>query len=157
MDAYYQALAAADTKRQSALDGRGILSDSGLLKFTQYFIETALDQVKFFYELLDPKRLSERVDIYFELRRREAITGLGGKHLPKLRPEVKTIYKELLTTKTGSLDRVELQKMCNLGEKTIRTILSQMVEEQLVMAPPRKPVTLSLSPNSVEILFPRLW
>ncbi|WP_422451452.1 Fic family protein [Endozoicomonas sp. ALC066] len=157
VDSYYQALAAADMERQGSSDGRGMLSDRGLLKFTTYFIETALDQVKFFYELLDPKRLVERVDIYFEMRNRQAITGLDGSHLPKMRPEVKTIYKELLTTRTGELERTEIQGMFNLGERTIRTILSQMVDERLVSAPPRKPVSLSLSPNSVEILFPRLW
>ena len=157
VDAYYQALAAADMERQGSSDGRSILSDKGLLKFTEYFIDTALDQVKFFYELLDPKRLSERVDIYFEMRNRQAITGLDGSHLPKLRPEVRTIYKELLTTRKGTLERSEIQGMFKLGERTVRTILTQMVEERLVTAPPRKPVSLSLSPNSIEILFPRLW
>lgn len=157
VDAYYQALASADMERQGSSDGRGILSDKGLLTFTKYFIETALDQVKFFYELLDPKRLSERVDIYFEMRNRQAITGLDGSDLPKLRSEVKTIYKELLTRRTGSMERAEVHSMFNLGERTIRTILSQMVKERLISAPPRKPISLSLSPNSAEILFPRLW
>ncbi|WP_447649166.1 hypothetical protein [Pseudomonas abietaniphila] len=47
LDTYYAALRAADHVRKGDLDGRGELSDSGLLKFTDYFIATALEQVRF--------------------------------------------------------------------------------------------------------------
>ena len=70
VDAYYAALDAADQPRKGDLDGRGELSDSGLLTFTRYFVETALDQVTYFSSLLEPRMLNQRIDIYFQQRQR---------------------------------------------------------------------------------------
>ena len=70
---YYAALNSADMERQGSHDGRGILSDRGLLTFTEYFIQTALDQVNYFACLLEPQKLSERIEVYFEMRSRGAL------------------------------------------------------------------------------------
>ena len=69
VDAYYSALRAADHVRKSDLDGRGELSDNGFLKFTKYFITTALEQVRFVSALLEPRTLNRRIDHYFQMRR----------------------------------------------------------------------------------------
>ncbi|MBN2992683.1 Fic family protein [Pseudomonas cedrina subsp. fulgida] len=155
VEAYYAALKAADHPRKGDLDGRGQLSDSGLLNFTRYFIETALDQVKYFSSLLEPHRLTQRIDIYFEMRKRGALTNSKGDVLPALRIEARDIYKSLLYH--GDKQRSEIQEMLGLSERSVRTILAQMAEERLITSDPRKPISLSLSPNSIELLFPHLW
>lgn len=153
--AYYDALSAADTPRQGVTDGRGILSDKGLLKFTEYFIETALDQVKYFSSLLEPQKLRERIEVYFEMRARGVLTNSRGELLTPLKPEAKQIYNQLLYS--GSKTRPELMESLNVSERTLRTIISQMEDAGLVKAPAKQPITLSLSPSSIELLFPHLW
>lgn len=153
--AYYDALSAADTPRQGVTDGRGILSDKGLLKFTEYFIETALDQVKYFSSLLEPQKLRERIEVYFEMRARGVLTNSRGELLTPLKPEAKQIYNQLLYS--GAKTRPEFMESLGVSERTLRTIISQMEEAGLVKAPAKQPITLSLSPSSIELLFPHLW
>ncbi|MGE7812225.1 Fic family protein [Pseudomonas sivasensis] len=155
VESYYQALSGADHPRKGDLDGRGILSDSGLLKFTQYFIETALDQVNYFSSLLEPHKLNQRIDIYFEMRKRGALITSRGDALAPLRIEAREVYKTLLYH--GDQSRAEIQALLQVGERTTRTILAQMAEERLISSDPKKPISLSLSPNSIELLFPHLW
>jgi len=94
--AYYRALSEAD-KANSGHDGRGILSQSGLVLFTKYFIDTALDQVNFFTELLEPRKLGVRIDYYFELRAKGGFPSEAGEEdLPLLKITARDIYKLLL-------------------------------------------------------------
>ena len=155
IDAYYVALAKADSPRKGDFDGRGILSDEGLLEFTKYFIQVALDQVRYFTGLLEPQRLNDRIDIYFEMRSRGAFVSSSGKPLPPLAEGARDIYRKLLYN--GPQQRNDLQNMLKVSERTCRTIISQMKEDKLVVAPLKKPVALALSPNSIELLFPHLW
>ncbi len=154
-EAYYEALGWADTERQGRNDGRGILSNKGLLKYSEYFIQTALDQVKYFSALLEPKKLNERIDVYFEMRSRGALLSADGDTLPIIRIEARDIYRKLLYS--GSQQRTAIQKMLNISESAVRTIINQMEKAGLVIAPPRKPISIALSPSSIEFLFPHLW
>ncbi len=153
--AYYNALARADMTRQGSTDGRGILSDRGLLYFTNYFVETALDQIKYFSALLEPKKLDERIAVYFEMRSRGALMSANGKTLPILKIEARDIYRKLLYS--GPQTRSELQKLLGVSEGTLRVLISQMEKAGLVKAEPKKPISLRLSPSSIELLFPHLW
>lgn len=154
-EAYYSALSKADWPRKGDLDGRGKLSDDGLLEFTKYFINVALDQVTYFTSLLEPQKLNNRIDYYFEMRSRGAMVSAQGETLPPLREEARDVYRKLLYS--GPQQRSELQHMLNVSERTCRTIISQMERDRLVVAPLKKPVFLALSPNSIEMLFPHLW
>lgn len=154
--AYYDMLNAADHPRKGDHeDGRGILSDSGLLRWTQYFTETALDQVQYFSTQLDPDQLSKRIDVYFEMRSRGALSDGKGNPLPELRIEARDVYKTLLYM--GDQPRAELQASLGVGERTTRGLLSQMSKEGLITLDGRKPVSLNLSRHSIEFLFPYLW
>lgn len=154
-EAYYQALSRADMVRQGTTDGRGILSDKGLLQFTEYFFDIALDQVKYFSALLEPRKLDERINYYFEMRNRGALVSSTGETLKPLKPESKDLYFKLL--RDGPQHRIDLQGAINTSERTLRTIVSQMSDAGLVSAPAKKPVELELSPSSIEMLFPHLW
>lgn len=155
VEAYYAALNAADHPRKGDLDGRGELSDSGLLIFTRYFVETALDQVKYFSSLLEPRMLSQRIDIYFQQRYQGVFVSGKGEVLPTLRLEAREVYKELLYH--GDQQRADIQTKLGFSERTTRTLLSQMAREGLIKLDGRKPVSLNLSRHSIEFLFPSLW
>ena len=123
--------------------------------FTNYFVETALDQVKYFSALLEPKKLDERIAVYFEMRSRGALMSAKGKTLPILKIESRDIYTKLLYS--GPQSRSELQKMLGISEGALRALISQMEKAGLVKAEPKKPISLRLSPSSIELLFPHLW
>lgn len=153
-DAYYNALAQADMPRQGETDGRGILSKRGLVFFTKYFIDTALDQVNFFNNLLEPSALRTRMDIYFEFRSKGAIADINGKKTI-LKIEARDIYKLLVDR--GPLNRSEISTHFGKSEQTLRPIINQMRDEGLLKAEPRKPIEPKLSPNIVETVFPGIW
>lgn len=154
-EAYYNALAQADMPRQGATDGRGILSDKGLLYFTEYFINTAIDQLDYFSGLLEPQALNQRIDMYFDLRCKTEMITTDGARLPQLHTATRILYKELLNG--GELLRSSAKERLGVEDRTMGTIIKQMKEAGLIKAPARKPIELDLSPSSIEILFPRLW
>jgi len=155
VDAYYAALKAADQIRGSDPNDRGELSERGLLTFTEYFIGTALDQVRYFSSLLEPQSLSQRIEFYFEMRSRGAFPSAHKEGLPILRIEAKTAYLELLTK--GPMQRGELQAELKMTDHGIRALLLQMANEGLINLDGRKPVSLNLSRHSIEFLFPALF
>lgn len=155
VEAYYAALRAADHPRKGDLDGRCELSNSGLLVFTRYFVETALDQVQYFSSLLEPQILGDRIDSYFELRKRGAYTNRKAQILSPLRIEARDIYKTLLYQ--GDQQRADIQARLRVGEGTTRRILTQMASEGLIDLDGHKPVSLNLSPDCIGFLFPHLW
>lgn len=153
--AYYEALGRADMPRQGGDDGRGLLSDRGLMDFTNYFIDTAIDQVEYFTSLLNPQALNQRIASYFDIRCREEMIIDRGVKLPKLHPGTRIVYKQLLTS--TEMTRQEVSDLLGVEERTTHTIIQQMKAAGLIQTPPRKPIKLDLSPSSIEILFPRLW
>lgn len=153
--AYYAALSQADKPRQGDTDGRGTLSDSGLIYFIKYFIDTALDQVKYFSDLLEPRKLGIRVDYYFELRAKGGLPGSSGEELPLLKIAARDIYRLLL--EKGAMSRGAIIQHLGKGEQTLRPVFKQMHSEGLISAKPKRDVELKLSTTAVEFLFPRLW
>lgn len=155
VEAYYGALAAADHLRRGDLDGRGELSDSGLLKFTEYFIATALEQVRYFSSLLEPRMLSQRIDNYFEMRNQGALPSTTGMELPVLRIEAQKVYRYLFNY--GPMQRSEIRAKLSMSESFVHDLLNQMVDEGLVYQEGYKTVSLRLSRHSIEFLFPGLF
>jgi Fic family protein len=153
--AYYEALAKADRARNGNYDGRGTLSDSGVIEFTKYFVDTALDQVKYFSALLEPRNLGTRVDIYFEMRAKGALPDSEGNSLPIIKITARDIYRLLLDR--GSMNKRAICSHIGKGEQTLRPIFKQMQNEGLINAKPKQDVELNLSTTSVEVLFPQLW
>lgn len=60
---YRNLLTACDMKRRNDLDGAGGLSEEALVAFTNFFLETAIDQVDFMRVLIQPERMEARVKL----------------------------------------------------------------------------------------------
>ncbi len=58
---YKQHLINCDRPRRNDLDGRGNLSEEALAEFTEFFLKTCLDQVRFMEQLVRPDRLRGRI------------------------------------------------------------------------------------------------
>ncbi|APO84305.1 Fic family protein [Pseudomonas putida] len=155
VEEYYAALNAADHVRKGDLDGRGELSDGGLLKFTEYFIATALEQVRYFTSLLEPRILSQRIGYYFEMRKRGALPTTTSVELPILRIEACDVYRDLLYH--GPMQRSEIQAKLGMSERSTCNLLSQMADEGLINLDGHRPLSLKLSRYSIEFLFPALF
>lgn len=154
-NAYYAALRAADGVRKGSLDGRGELSESGLLRFTEYFITTALEQVSFVSSLLEPHTLNQRIDRYFQMRTCRALLIADGSSLPTLRVEALHLYRSLL--EIGAMQYSEIQARLSLGESTTRELLGQMLTEGLIDIDRDGQVSMRLSGHSIPTLFPDLF
>ncbi|MCV4275813.1 hypothetical protein OH710_24530 [Pseudomonas capsici] len=155
VDAYCSALKAADHVRKGDLDGRGELSDSGLLKFTEYFITTALDQVRFVSALLEPCTLTRRIDHYFQMRHQSALPTASVPALPILRVEALYLYRSLL--ERSSMSYPEIQARMGLGESTTRDLLSQMISEGLVAMDEHGRISMKLPWHFTMTIFPDLF
>lgn len=152
---YYHALSRADMVRQGTTDGRGVLSDKGLIEFMNYFLDTGLDQVNFFKGILDPYNLSERINYYFTMRSKGVAQDLNGNTLPKLKIEAREIYKLILEAKQP-LTRKEIYETLGKSDKTLGPVVRQMQDEHFIEAKPKQPVKILISNQSIEWLFPHL-
>jgi Fic family protein len=63
---YKAHLIACDQPRQGDLDGRGSRSEAALAAFTEFFLQTCIDQVTFMEQLVQPNKLRERIRRWVE-------------------------------------------------------------------------------------------
>lgn len=143
---YKSLLMAADEPRRGDLDGRGALSQSALVEFCQFFLETCLDQVRYMRELLQPAELQRRMELY---ARDEEAAG----RLPK---RSFALLREALLS--GELDRGRVPAIIDASERTARRVISALIERRLLVSEShRAPVRLGFPIDIVERWFPRLY
>jgi Fic family protein len=145
-DAYFSALAGADEHRRGDLDGRGNLSNQGLLDFCTFFLQTALDQVVFMSGLFDLDGLQRRMAGYVE---RQASFG----ELPS-----ESIYLLREALLRGEFPRGEAARITGRPERTARRILRDLLDQHLLTAESEKgPVRLAFPAKVAGYYFPRLY
>lgn len=133
----------ADTPRQGDLDGRGNLSLKALVEFVQWFLEVALDQVRFMAGLFELGNLAQRLTQYVE-------------RSDRLKPEAARLLHEALVR--GEFERGEASRIAGLPERTARRVLNDLVDEGLLASDtPKGPVSLRFPAASLDRLFPRLY
>jgi len=143
---YLAALEGADAHRQGDMDGRGNLSNRGLIRFCTFFLETALDQIDFMTGLLDLDDLQKRMAGYVE---RQVSFG-------ELAPEASCLLREALLR--GEVPRGEAARITGRPERTARRILKSLLDKKLLVADSEKgPVRLSFPAGVAGYYFPRLY
>lgn len=111
---YKRHLMACDQPRQGDLDGRGNLSEKSLAEFTEFFLQSCIDQVTFMEKLVQPDKLRERIRLWVE---EEIRTGV----LPaKAGPLLEAILYR------GELPRGEIPRIVGTGERQARRIVSAL-------------------------------
>ena len=145
-DAYMSALAGADKHRQGDLDGRGNLSQKGLISFCRFFLETALDQITFMDQLFDLDGMKKRIAAYVE---RQVAFGSLQKNSGYLL-EAALFH--------GKLPRGEAQRILNMPERSARRVLKELLDQKLLTSDTVKgPVRLAFPAKVVAYYFPRLY
>lgn len=146
---YYNFLVKADKDRQGDYDGRGILSEKGLVEFIRFLIETCLDQIDFMDNML---RLSD-----FEARLTQMLAAEATKEATKaLKVEAAIPLAYLGTVK--EMERTRFKGMMGLAERTADRVLADLFKLGIVTSrSPKGPVELALPIHLFRYLFPRLW
>lgn len=145
-DTYKSLLKDADSDRRGALDGRGTLSQSALIKFCEFFLSTCIDQVDYMGSLLDFTQLSERMRIYIE-------EEIALKKLPK---GSYALLREALLI--GEFERGKAAELTGYKERAARDILNALVKKGLLVSDtPKSAVRLGFPIDVVERWFPLLY
>lgn len=145
VDRYKALLMEADEPRRHDTDGRGSLSLSSLVQFTDFFLEACVDQVRFMENLLEPGTLATRIEQYVA---READTGtLPRRSFPLIREALHM----------GHVERGAAAALLGVGERQARNIVADLIERGLLISDsPRSPLRLGFPTAAVDAWFPRL-
>jgi Fic family protein len=143
---YKARLADADSWRESDTDGRGSLSQRGLIDFCEFFLTVCVDQVRFMEQLLEPAGLLDRV-------RRYCAEQLERKAMPKGAFEV---LREIILL--GPLPRAKVTEVTGYKERQARSVVSALIDLELLSAESaRAPLRLHIPHEVVSAWFPRLY
>lgn len=141
---YYAKLAIADQDRQGDLDGRGTLSERGLVEFCEFFLSTMLNQMDFMLGIL---KLDSVISRYARLMHEV---------FPKKSELCLRIIKELWTF--GETPRGKICEITGMSERASRAILSELESKGFVKSDSLKtPVHINISADISEQIFPNLF
>ena len=152
---YMAALSQADAKRRNDYDGRGNLSNETLVAFCRFFLSTCLDQIDFMEGLLRLDGLLERIKGYVSMREAKLIAAPTPRDQP-LKSEAAYMLQEILLR--GEVGRGEVIRVSGMAERTGRMLLSQLLDEGLLVSDtPKGAVRLGLPTHVAGLLFPDLY
>ena len=148
---YKALLATADAPRQGDLDGRGALTEKGLLGFCDYMLGTAIDEVSYMSNLLDLTLLRKRIHGYIQAR--------NDFRVPDMTDSLKTNAALVLHTAFihGELGRAQAVELCAMPERSARRLLSQLKSEGLLSETSSKsPLRWEIPEHAEPWYFPQL-
>jgi hypothetical protein len=144
---YYAALAEADRPRQGDLDGRGALSEAGLVSFCRFFLETMLDQIRFMNGLLALPTLRTRIERYFQV---EELA------VDRYREEVMKVVRVLVDE--GEMPRHRVRDITGKGATVSAEIIKIALAEGYIETPSDKGVLrIAFPTNILPGYFPQLF
>ncbi|MDE0695108.1 MAG: Fic family protein [Boseongicola sp.] len=143
---YKARLAAADHPRRGGRDGRGNLTQSGLLSFCKFFLERSIDQVAFMEGLLDPTELLRRIEIHIEEEMRAKRLEKGSF----------VVLREAALA--GQVERAKIPMLTNYEERAARKVTAALVRRGMLVADNhRAPLRLAIPMDAAERWFPLLY
>jgi len=149
-DRYKELLERADYPRQGGHDGRGLLSETGLIAFCDFMLDVSLDQIDYISQLLQVDQIRDRIQRYIAARNDARVVGLG-----EIKPvAAMVLYNAFLL---GKLDRSTALELCAMPERTARRLLSQLREEGLLSETSSKsPLYWEIPQHAEPWYFPQL-
>lgn len=143
---YKKLLAQADGPREGDRDGRGNLTQRGLIEFCKFFLDRSLDQIRFMSNLLEPATLLIRMEIHIE-------EEIRAKRL--LRGSFAVLREAVLA---GEVERAKIPMLTGYEERGARNVTAALVERgMLTAASHRAPLRLSFPADVAERWFPNLY
>ncbi|WP_026350199.1 Fic family protein [Bordetella sp. FB-8] len=146
-EARYKALLAqADRPREGGLDGRGNLTQRGLIEFCKFFLDRSVDQIRFMSGLLEPATLLTRIEIHIEeeVRAKRLLRGSFA------------VLREAVMS--GEVERSKIPALTGYEERGARNVTAGLVERgMLTAATHRAPLRLAFPVDVAERWFPNLY
>lgn len=146
---YYGLLAAADEPRRGDLDGRGNLTEQGLLDWTAYVLDLCLDQVVFMEGLLSLDGMKERMAACLAYEEQVVRQGVRTQSLRAL---------HYLFAAQSELERADFKAMLGLGDRLATAQISALLRRGLLETDsPYGRLRLGVPMHVLRFYFPRLW
>ena len=148
-ETYYARLAAADEPRAGDLDGRGNLSESGLLGWMDYVLEVCLDQVDFMSKQLSLDGMKDRMAACLAYEEQVVRQGVRTESLRAL---------HYLFAAQAELDRADFKAMLGLGDRQATAQVSALLKRGLLLTDsPYGKLKLGVPQHALRFYFPNLW
>ena len=145
-DGYKALLAQADRPREGDLDGRGNLTQRGLVEFCKFFLDRSVDQIRFMSSLLEPVTLLTRMEIHIEeeVRAKRLLRGSFA------------VLREAVMN--GEVERSKIPALTGYEERGARNVTAGLVDRgMLAAATHRAPLRLAFPADVAERWFPNLY
>ncbi len=143
---YKGLLSQADGPREGDRDGRGNLTQRGLIEFCRFFLEQSIDQVGFMSSLLEPSTLLTRMEIHVEeeVRAKRLLRGSFA------------VLREAVIS--GEVERSKIPKLSGYEERGARNVTAALVDRgMLTAASHRAPLRLAFPADVADRWFPNLY
>ncbi|MDS1138910.1 Fic family protein [Pusillimonas sp. SM2304] len=143
---YKSLLAQADRPREGDLDGRGNLTQRGLIEFCKFFLDCSVDQIRFMSGLLEPATLLTRMEIHIEEEVRAK----------RLLPGSFAVLREAVMS--GEVERSKIPSLTGYEERGARNVTAKLVKRgMLTAATHRAPLRLAFPSDVADRWFPNLY
>ena len=146
-EARYKALLAqADGPRGGDRDGRGNLTQQGLIEFCKFFLDQSLDQIRFMAGLIEPSMLLTRMEIHVEeeIRAKRLLRGSFA------------VLREAMIS--GEVERSNIPSLTGYEERGARNVTAALVQRGILTASShRAPLRLAFPADVAERWFPNLY
>lgn len=143
---YKALLAQADGPREGDRDGRGNLTQRGLIAFCKFFLDQSVDQIRFMSGLLEPETLLTRIEIHVEEETR-------ARRLPR---GSFAVLREAVIA--GEVERSKVPSLTAYGERGARNVTAALVDRGMLAATShRAPLRLAFPAEVAERWFPNLY
>ena len=143
---YKRLLEQADGPREGDRDGRGNLTQRGLVAFCKFFLDRSIDQIRFMSGLLEPDMLLTRIEIHVEeeIRMKRLMRGSYA------------VLREAVLA--GEVERSKIPSLTGYEERGARNVTAALVERGMLTAlSHRAPLRLAFPADVAERWFPNLY
>ena len=149
-EARYKALLqAADEHRRGDLDGRGNLTQAGLLDWVHYVLDICIDQVQFMAQQLNVASMRQRIAAALAFDAAQPKTGVRTEALMPLH------YLFVAETEIG---RADFKTMTGLGDRVATETVSALLRRgYLASDTPYGKLRLAIPRHALRFYFPALW
>jgi len=146
---YYAYLGEADAERQGATDGRGVLSERGLIKWGGFFLDVCADQISFMSDRLQMSSVRERLKMFLAAQAQlEAFKSL------KMAAEQPILHAMTVGPISRALFKAMTLQAPRTAERTLKVVLDLGI---LKSDTPRGELYFVMPGRVLSGLFPNLW
>ena len=148
-DTYYERLAGADEPRAGALDGRGNLSEQGLMNWLVYVLGVCIDQVTFMEKMLALNSMRDRMAACLAYEENVVKQGVRSQSLRAL---------HYLFATQAELERAEFKAMLGLGDRLATAQVTALLKRGLLATDsPHGKLRFGVPQHALRFYFPNLW